>query len=184
MPKKLRSQPVEITLAREEEAFNHRTNGWTQQRIANHMGLSQCAISKMLERVTKRYSKLFMDKVQIVKAEQVAIHNKIVMESLESWENSKGLHKTEKNKAKGIVNKKGVQETIGGDRTVEEKQLFGDTRYLDASMKAMEHIRKVMGVDILDLEQKDPVFKGIKLTLIGKDGQEIRLPKESDDEPD
>lgn len=169
MPKKVKNQPDEVTLAREEQAFDLRSKGWTQQRIAKFMNLTQPAICQILTRVTKKYSKLFMEEVKTVKAEQVAIHQRIVDESLDAWHKSKGLHEIKKNKAKGIFNKLGNRELVGGDTTIEEKQLFGDTRYLDASMKAMEHIRKIMGVGT-DEENapKDPIFNRVAIEVIDK----------------
>lgn len=173
MPKKVKSQPDEVTLDREERAFELRTKGWTQQRIAKEIGVTQAAICQILTRVTKKYTKLFMEHVQTVKAEQVAIHTRIVDEALQSWEKSKGMHQTEKNKAKGII-RDGIKQTVGGDTTIENKQLFGDTRYLDSSMKAMEHIRKIMGVGTEDEEAaKDPIFSKVEFEIIDKRSLEI-----------
>jgi predicted transcriptional regulator len=169
MPKRLRYQPEEVTLAKEEEAFKLRTEGWTQQRIAQKMGVSQCYISKMLTRVLKRYTKNFMEHVATVKAEQVAMHNRIVDEALTAWEKSKGIQKVVKNKAKGVVNRRGIQETVSGDTTEENKQLFGDTKYLDSSMRAMEHIRKIVGIGSEDEEaQRDPIFGSVEFKIVDK----------------
>lgn len=184
MVKKVKNQPDELTLSREREAFDLRARGWTQQRIADHMEMSQGQISAILTRVNKKYTKLFMDDVKNIKADQVSIHSKIVDEALDAWEKSKSIHKVTKNKAKGIVTKDGKQKPSGGETSEESKQLFGDTKYLDSSMRAMEHIRKIVGVELLDTDSKDPMFGSIKLTLIGKDGVEIKRHNSNNEDDD
>lgn len=174
MVHKVKFQPDEKTLQREKIAFDLRTKGWTQTRIADHLGISQVSVSKILTRVNKKYTRLFMNRVANVKAEQVAIHNQIVEESLDAWHKSKCIHRVTKTRAKGRIDKKGKQKTIGGDKSEEEKQLFGDTRYLDTSMKAMEHIRKIVGVGTEDdTAERDPIFGKVELEIIDKRTLEI-----------
>lgn len=186
---KIKKQTDEKTLANEMEAFDLRTKGWTQFKIAGHLKLSQSAISKILKRVNLKYSRQFMDDVRSVKHDQIAAHELIRQEAMDSWYKSKGTITVVKNKAKGIMDysedKRGAQRAVGGDRLTEEKQLFGDTRYLDIAMKAMEHIRKILGIgNNGDDEDKDPIFGSIKLKLIDKDGVERKLKNSGNEEED
>jgi predicted transcriptional regulator len=180
---KIKKQTDEKTLQNEMEVFDLRTKGWTQYKIAGHLSLSQAAVSKILKRVNQKYSKIFMENVRNVKNDQIAAYELIRQEAMDSWYKSKGIIKVVKNKAKGKFDEQGAQRTIGGDQTVEEKQLFGDTRYLEVAMKAMEHIRKILGIDKGDDdEDKDPIFGSIKVRLIGKDGVELKQNSTDEEE--
>lgn len=148
---KVKKQTDEKTLDNEQKAFELRTKGWTQLRIAKELGISQAAISGILQRVNKKYTKLFMSRVDDVKTEQVAIHQRIVDDALEAW--SKSRRKI----------------TIVKDGIKIEKESLGETRYLETSMKAMEHIRKIVGVGTEDEEaERDPIFEKVVIEVIDR----------------
>ena len=149
---KVKKQTTEKTLYNDKTAFDLRVKGWSQLRIAEHLGVSQSAISLILTRVNAKYAKNFMSKINDVKTEQVAQHQFIIDESMGAWTKSKNPRKR-KNK----------------DGEVEQISAHGDARYLDTAMRAMESIRKILGVHLIDPgEDKDQIFGKVMLEVIDK----------------
>ncbi len=71
MPKEA-DQHRQQTQSRQEEAWKLRVQGWTQDRIAEHMGISQPAISKLLAKTEKRLHAEFAAQAEEIKARQTA----------------------------------------------------------------------------------------------------------------
>lgn len=108
----------EVILQNEARAFQLRKMGWTQDRIATEIGMSQQGVAKALKRITGRFYKDFMADVKAIKEEQVAQLEHIADESMQAWAKSK----------------------VGGEA--------GDPRFLSSFMKAKEEIRKIVGADL------------------------------------
>ena len=107
----------EATQFRQTEAFRLRTIGWTQQKIAEHLNISQQAIANLLKKEREKYANTFLSDVKQIKDEQILQLENVSYEAMEGWYNSKKADKE------------------------------GDTRYLESFMKAKEHIRKIIGAD-------------------------------------
>lgn len=108
----------EVILQNEARAFQLRKMGWTQNRIADEIGMTQQGVAKALKRITARFYKDFMSDVKAIKEEQVAQLEHIAGESMQAWSKSK----------------------VGSEA--------GDPRFLSSFMKAKEEIRKIVGADL------------------------------------
>ncbi len=115
----------EKTLHKEARAFQLRKMGWTQDRIAAEIGMTQQGVAKTLKRVTAKFYKDFMSDVKVIKEEQVAQLDQIADESMQAWYKSK----------------------VGGEP--------GDPRFLASFMKAKEEIRKIVGADLPPNPEED-----------------------------
>lgn len=60
------------TRSRQEEAWKLRVQGWTQERIAAHLGISQPAVSQLLVKIEKRLHAEFVTQAEAIKARQTA----------------------------------------------------------------------------------------------------------------
>lgn len=131
----------EIRLQREKTAWELRQKMWSQDKIAEELGITQSGVAKLLKRLTLRYAESFSEDIETVKAEQVAQLENIAFEAMQAWERSK--------EAANVVRvKRPLQGTSGeGEQTKEARDQDGDPRYLATAMKAKEDIRKILGAD-------------------------------------
>lgn len=79
----------EVTLDREQKAWELRLNSWTQQRIALELGISQSAVSQILKRLLERYMYENLEEIECFKAEQIAQLENVAFEAMQAWERSK-----------------------------------------------------------------------------------------------
>lgn len=75
----------ETTQAREMQAWEMRARGMTQSEVAAELGVTQSAISKMLERARKIYNKLYYKRIKQVQAECIALCDRITSEGMNAW---------------------------------------------------------------------------------------------------
>jgi predicted transcriptional regulator len=108
----------EETLHREADAWDLRCKGWTEQRIADKLGVTRMAVSKILKRVsTRRYKELAaaVEEQKVVQTEQL---DHILGEALDAWERSKESAEKTRTKSLGAKpeeNKPPVQAAQGED---------------------------------------------------------------------
>lgn len=127
------AQKKERSLALKNECWALRQRGWTQEKIAEHLKLTQGAVSQKLKEACEEYRKLYLGSVERVQNEQIAFLENVILEATAAWERSK---ETRKKKSQG---KNG--EVI----SIESQE--GDPRYLNVALKAKEDIRKITGAD-------------------------------------
>ena len=84
-----RDRTKDETLSREMEAWKLRVSGLTQMQVAEQLGISQPAISKILARIGRRLNGEFIEEVLSVKLQQSAVLETIAGEALKAWEHSK-----------------------------------------------------------------------------------------------
>lgn len=157
-------QNDETTLKKEERAFKLRIKGWSQERIAKNLNMTQQGVSKALKRITKRFSKQFLGDVTHIKNEQIAQLENSAHEAMTAWYKSKEKHKIKKTKVKG--SKEGAQ---AAEKLDEERDQYGDPRYLSEFRKAKEDIRKIYGEGFFEsVESEEPITE-IKINIIGPD---------------
>jgi predicted transcriptional regulator len=126
---------------RETQAWIMRVSqGYSEQRIAEELGVSQKTVSMMLQRVEKGLVAETREIVLRVKQEQTAILNKIAEKALEEFERSK------QKRVKTFIKKTDGQ-TKPGEISQETTVGFGDVNYLNAAMEALAEVRKIWGVD-------------------------------------
>jgi predicted transcriptional regulator len=134
----------EETRGHELRAWDLRQRGWTQERIAQELGLERSSISRILSRLDQRFRATMREQVGELKSEQTAILRHIVAESMDAWERSKESAKSVTVKTEG----QGAAEGKGKGSTVQQvKDQDGDTVYLDEARAALADIRKIWGAD-------------------------------------
>ena len=80
---------AELTQEREQLAWKLRIKGWNQERIAQHLGIDQATVSRMLKRARTRLAAEYTaEKIEMI-AEQADRLLHIVNEALDAWEASK-----------------------------------------------------------------------------------------------
>lgn len=144
----------EIWLAHKKEAWALRQRCWTQERIGEHLGISQAAVSKLLARACEEYQKRYTNSVDKIKSQQINQLERIADEAMQAWEKSCTDRKSQTVKkeipftqemvefANKFLKKNGNTNIT---QYVEER--CGDPRYLQVAMKAKEDIRKITGAD-------------------------------------
>src|SRR5436309_1140825 len=81
--------PKERSLNREKVAWELRVKGWSQDKIADALQVSQAAVSKMLAKSTKKYSDAYLLEIKHVKDVQVAQLEYVAHQAIVSWESSR-----------------------------------------------------------------------------------------------
>lgn len=137
--------PEELSRQREREAARLRWQGWTQQRIADQLGVTQQAVDVMLQRIERRLAEEFKEQAAEIKARQTAQLEQVVDETLTQWRRSyedavtevtvKG--KTEGGKADSM--KAQVTRTVVGQS--------GNPGLIGQARGAMADIREIWGLN-------------------------------------
>lgn len=135
--------PKEVTLENERRAWALRQKMWTHERIAQELGLERTTVTMMLKRIGNRHLKTIQDEVASIRAEQLDQLSYIADEAMQAWESSKAP-----SKSASKTSKKRTSGGAGDDETrVETKERDGNPAYFTAAMKALEDIRKLLGLD-------------------------------------
>lgn len=114
--------PVEKTMSDENVAWQMRSKGETQQKIAEVLGINQATVSKMLSRARKVYHVNFVKNVKQVQCENIALYNGIISEAMTQW-------------------KKSI------DEPDYENAPHGNPEFLKTALKASERLAKALGTD-------------------------------------
>lgn len=125
----------EQTRENERRAWELRTRGWTQDRIARELKLTQAGVSLILKRVVKRVLKDLGDDIVARKVEQEARLEHVVDEMMQAWERSKPVE----------VGAEG--ETVIVPANAQNRNPEGDPRFIEQYRNALADIRKIWGVD-------------------------------------
>lgn len=135
-------EPPSRVRLREAQVVEHVLEGRTQHQIADALGISQAAVSKIARRVEERLLADLACKAERQRARQTLRLEHIYGQAMRAWQDSKqeGLRrrqrKTEHDGGAGST----VAELISENR-------HGDPRYLDEARKALADLRKVWGID-------------------------------------
>ena len=156
------SNNATIVSQNEKLIWKLRTRGYSQSRIADQVGVGQQQVSKILKRLNNRFHKEIMDDIKSYKADQLAKHETIVEESMEAW------FKSKEHGSKRRVKKDDKKQVS------DYEDYFGNTQYLDTAMKAMEHQRKILGIDKTDQDaEKDKVIRSVNINIVDVDSVKI-----------
>lgn len=79
----------ERSINREKIAWELRVKGWSQDKIADALQVSQAAVSKMLAKSTKKYSAAYLSEIKNIKDEQVAQLEYVAHQAIAAWESSR-----------------------------------------------------------------------------------------------
>lgn len=141
------SKREDIAKHREREAWRLRVEGWTQQRIAEHLGMDQSTVSDSLKRIEQALAVEFKADALQIKARQTAVLEHVADEALQRWRESVG----EVEKVTTVTGR--VKTTENGvfdlpdqvTRSVEYQS--GNPALLEKAMSAMADVRKIWGLD-------------------------------------
>ncbi|HEV8178334.1 MAG TPA: hypothetical protein VGP44_11695 [Gemmatimonadales bacterium] len=140
--------PIQVTREREQEAWRLRQRFWTEQRIADHLGIDQTTVSKMLDRVERDLAVKFEAEALPIKARQTAQLQEIANEAFAAWERSK-----EDGEKETVITGRIKWTDEGGaiplpdqvTRSVEGQS--GNPALLEKAINALAEIRKIWGWD-------------------------------------
>jgi predicted transcriptional regulator len=127
---------------RELRVLELATQGWSQHQIAAEVGLSQAAVSKILQRVEQRLLRELSDSLGRQKARQAIRLEHLFAEAIKAWDASKADATTKKQRK--------TQNADGADASVAEiivENSHGDPRYLGEARQALADSRKLWGLD-------------------------------------
>lgn len=159
--------PPEVVRDRERKAWDLRQRFWTEARIAQELGISQPAVSKILRRVETRLADRFAKRASRIKARQTAQLEVIATEAFDAWLHSKTPQLTERTtkKAGGPPRSEAQADPGGGqdegepagveavDLTFEVVTLnesrthHCDSSLLNQARAALADIRSIWGLD-------------------------------------
>jgi predicted transcriptional regulator len=117
--------------------------GWSQHQIAEDLGISQAAVSKIIQRVELRVLRELADTVERQKAQQSLRIAHLYAEAMKAWEQSKS-DTTRRRQRKTDGGRGGTGATVA-EMVVQTHH--GDPRYLEQARKALADHRKVWGLD-------------------------------------
>lgn len=148
------ARPIEeLTTTRELQIWNYRCKGWTQNRIAEHLNISQPAVSLALKRITERAVSELDEAVQQETLIQLGILRNIVMEAMDAWAESKKGRKTvgrSSTKTYGPKPADGTNPIEFGELVNTSQGLienYGDNSFLSTARGAMADIRKLLKME-------------------------------------
>lgn len=140
MPRTLRA----VLIEREHKVWQLRQKCWTQQRIADELGITQAAVSKILKRMSDRFLAQHTDMVGRQKAQQTIQLEYIADEAMQAWERSKEAAKAVTQRAKESEDGSGSSDK---QVTTQVKDQDGNPTYLAQAMAALDRLRKLWGTD-------------------------------------
>lgn len=128
-------------MQREAEAFELSARGWSNRKIARHMGLSHEGVNKILDRVQTRESARFSKRWLNVKMKQYHRLEWVIEECSEAWEQSKQPGRR-------------VRQGEDGSTVTEAFEREGNVAYIDRISKAMEQQARILGLNVADATQE------------------------------
>lgn len=155
--------PREVTRENERRAWELRRQLWTEQRIADEIGVDVSTVSRMLRRIEVRYSREFAETLERVKGEQTAQLQYLADEALQGWERSK-CNAESLRTIKEDISLKGTEETQGDDgqpvrvkkavvpaskttTTFTSEGQAGEPKFLSEARGALSDIRDIWGIE-------------------------------------
>lgn len=149
----------------QQEAWKLRVSGWTQQRIAEHLGVSQPRVSQILKKIEAKLHAEFVDEAAEIKARQTAQLEHVYTEALYQWLRScEDLERTTVVSGRaGVSAVMGVIDLPNLETTMKEGQ-SGNPALLAQAMKALADIRAIWGLEAPKKQE-----------LSGPDGGAIRV---------
>lgn len=126
---------------REAQVLEQVLEGRTQQQIADALGISQPAVSKIVRRIEDRLLADLAVKAERQRARQTLRLDYIYGQAIHAWQESK---------QEGVRRRQRKTEHDGGASTVAElvsENRHGNPQYLEQARKALADVRKMWGVD-------------------------------------
>lgn len=146
-------------IANEQRAWALRQRGWTQQRIADDIGVDQGTICRWLDKIERRELARLSKNVEAMKVRQTGVLESILDETLQAWERSK------KPKRKGTTRTASGRPILGTDghpiATTDETKVSeaierdGEPAFLDRALIALRDLRRLWGIDAPERRQEE-----------------------------
>lgn len=137
----------QTSLDREQRAWELTKQCWTQESIAEELGVTQSAVSHMLKRAEKRFLKGFSERIEAEKARQTARLEFILEEAVQAWRRSKQDAETIKTVEEQVEIEGRVMEAQETKRERTVKGQSGNPALLSEAQKALAGIRGIWGID-------------------------------------
>ncbi len=164
--------PREITRERECRAWELRQKGWTQQRIANELGITQQAVQAILKRLDMRFLAKADELIAEQKAAQTSQLQYIADEAMQAWERSKLDAVTQVTvSGRAHVTKDGDMVDMPDEIKITRQGQSGDPRLLDQARGALADIRKVWGIDAPEKKDITSNGKTLRIVIDDSDGE-------------
>jgi predicted transcriptional regulator len=126
---------------RELRAIELAVRGRSQHQIAEDLGVSQAAVSKLLKRVDTRLLREFAETLERQKVRHTLRLEHLYSEAKHAWTESQAdATRRRQRKSQGGRGEATVAEIVTENQ-------HGDPRYLDEARKALGDLRKVWGLD-------------------------------------
>jgi predicted XRE-type DNA-binding protein len=151
----------DVALGREATAWRLREQGRTQAQIAEELGVTQPAVSRMLRRFEKKLVKELAEEALVVKVRQTRQLEYIAAQAMLGWERSKQPKKTV-----GRRSKAGGEGQADEVTTQQVSEQCGDVRFLTEVRAALADIRKIWGVDAPQKHEVSAAPTPIKLITV------------------
>lgn len=148
-------------LARRQEVWDLRCQGWTQQRIADQLEVNQSTISRDLAFMRERVMDRMEEDIVQTKVEQVWQLEYMINELFEAWRKSKEAARSVSRMKDEGGGSGFIAKGKGGERTnTTVSDRTGKVSYLREARNAMADIRKILGADApIKIAPTDPSGK-------------------------
>lgn len=139
--------------AHQEEAWRLRIDGWTQARIAAHLGISQQRVSQLLVVIEKRLHAEFAGQAEEIKARQTEQLQEVYREAVDQWRRScEDAEKTTVISGRVKAGEFGVID-LPDLETVSREGQSGNPALLAQAMKALADIRQIWGLNAAEKQE-------------------------------
>jgi len=139
-----RQRPDATKEAHRATAAEKTLRGWTQQRIADELGISVMQVNIDLRTARAEWKKQREQSIDKWAAEILAKYLELYRINMEAYERSIGETRKETRRVKRGKDK---EEIPGAEVTVTTEELNGDPRYLAGAADALRQIRALLGLD-------------------------------------
>lgn len=135
----------ETTAHREREAWRLRCRGWSQQRIADHLGITQPSVNAILKRVEAREAKRHAEDYDRIKIQVDGQLAHIQEEASDAWHQSK----------EPLRRVRQTTDPEGNEQTVTELvEREGNVAYIDRVLETIDRRMKLWGLNVNAADQE------------------------------
>ena len=134
------AEPRSVIRGREHQVLTLTEQGWRQEAIADHLGITQAAVSKILRRVDERALRAVADQVAYLKMRGTRHLEYLSREGRRGWEQSK-QGRVRRRQTKGV--RADGTPVVTQDVVIDEHP---DPRMLDQARKAEEALADLLGL--------------------------------------
>jgi hypothetical protein len=132
------------------------TAGRKHHEIAEILGISQAAVSKIAEREDKRWARENQHLIQRHKVDLLRKYERVYREAMDAWQASKAQRTRRRQRKSGVGDGDTMAEVVIDDS-------HGDSRYLDIARRALADRARLLGLD--GLRETDGTDEVVEITL-------------------